>query len=45
MRVDAQRHLQVRGYVGLRLLGQTQVWTPYAGPLRPDCGLAPGALR
>lgn len=31
--------LHLRGYVLVPALGQTQVWTPYAGPLRPDCRL------
>lgn len=29
--------LHLRGYVLVPLLGQTQVWTRYAGALQPDC--------
>ncbi len=37
IRVDARHRLRLRGYVFIPLLGQTQVWTPYRGPLPPDC--------
>lgn len=33
--------LDLHGYVIVPLLGQTQVWTPYTGPLPADCRLAP----
>lgn len=39
LHVDDQGRLQVRGYVGIPLLGRTQVWTPYAGALPADCRL------
>ncbi len=35
--IDTQGRLQLRGYVGIPLLGQTVVWTRYHGRLTPDC--------
>jgi uncharacterized protein (DUF2147 family) len=35
--VDADGRLHLRGYVLLPLLGQTQIWTRYSGPLGGDC--------
>lgn len=32
--------LALRGYVLLPLLGRTQTWTRYAGPLGADCAMA-----
>lgn len=29
--------LHLRGYVLVPLLGKTQIWTRYDGPVRPDC--------
>ena len=31
--------LHLRGYIGLPLFGQTQIWTRYDGDLPPDCHL------
>ena len=31
--------LHLRGYIGLPLLGATQIWTPYAAPVPQDCRL------
>ncbi len=31
--------LRLRGYVVLPLLGQTQVWPPFRGTVRPDCSI------
>lgn len=35
--VDADGNLDMRGYVLLPLLGQTQVWTRFVGPLTAGC--------
>lgn len=37
VRVDARHRLRLRGYVFIPLLGQTQIWTAYRGPLPADC--------
>ena len=37
--LDEAGRLRMRGYVLIPLLGQTQLWTRYAGPLLPDCGM------
>ncbi len=34
---DAQNNLHLRGYIGLPLLGQTQVWQPYNGHILTGC--------
>lgn len=31
--------IHLRGYILFPLLGKTQVWTRYAGSVRPDCGM------
>ncbi|HLY55581.1 MAG TPA: DUF2147 domain-containing protein [Stellaceae bacterium] len=38
--IDRAGNLRVRGFLGLPLLGETQVWRPYAGHLTDSCGLA-----
>ena len=35
------RSLKVHGYIGIPLFGQTQTWTPFTGPVPPDCRLPP----
>lgn len=35
--VDRAGRLHLRGYIGLPLFGQTQIWTPYPGPMPKDC--------
>ena len=38
--VDAAGILHVRGFIGIPLLGYTQIWRPFAGHLTADCGMA-----
>lgn len=37
---DQQGRLYLRGYILIPLLGQTQIWTRYRGPLPADCHLS-----
>lgn len=40
IRLADANDLRLRGYLGIPLLGQTQTWTKYSGPLVPlDCRL------
>jgi len=41
--VPADRTLRLRGYVGIPLLGVTQLWPPFAGTVAPDCHYRPAA--
>ena len=43
MRLDAEHRLHLRGYIGIPLLGRTQVWTPFERPVPESCRL-PAAL-
>ena len=36
--------LELCGYIGLPLFGETQTWTPYDGPLTANCRLAPSQI-
>jgi uncharacterized protein (DUF2147 family) len=39
LRVNEQRQLLLRGYVGLPIFGETQTWSPYNGNLAENCRL------
>jgi uncharacterized protein (DUF2147 family) len=38
--VDSNGNLHLRGFIGIPLLGSTQVWRPFTGRLTGECGLA-----
>jgi uncharacterized protein (DUF2147 family) len=38
--LDDRGSLHVRGYIGVPLLGQTQIWRRYTGRLGPECTIA-----
>jgi uncharacterized protein (DUF2147 family) len=38
--VDENGNLRLRGFIGIPLLGSTQVWRKYTGQLTAECGLA-----
>ncbi len=40
IKLDQDRHLELHGYIGLPIFGQTQTWTPYSGRTLADCHLA-----
>lgn len=40
VRLNARNQLLLRGYVGLPIFGQTQIWTPYHGSLVENCRLS-----
>jgi uncharacterized protein (DUF2147 family) len=39
LRLDPNGDLALRGFLGVPLLGQTQTWTRYDGPVPDDCRL------
>ena len=39
LHVDNDGNLALRGYIGVPLLGQTQIWTRYDGKVPEDCRL------
>lgn len=44
LRLDDQHRLRVRGFIGIPLLGSSQVWTSFAGPVPNDCHMHGGPL-
>ena len=40
MWLDEQRRLHVRGYVGVPLLGRTQIWTPFHAAIGENCRMS-----
>jgi uncharacterized protein (DUF2147 family) len=40
IKLDDDRHLELHGYLGLPIFGQTQTWTAYAGRTLANCKLA-----
>ena len=39
MRLDEQHSLHVRGFIGVPLLGRTQIWTPFHAAIGENCRL------
>lgn len=39
LRLDSEHRLHLRGYVGIPLLGHTQVWTPFERSVPENCRL------
>lgn len=43
--VDGNGNLHLRGFLGVPLLGSTQVWRPFTGQLSADCAIASAAAQ
>jgi uncharacterized protein (DUF2147 family) len=41
LNLDPHGNLALRGFLGIPLLGQTQIWTRYAGKVPDDCRIVP----
>lgn len=39
--IDDSGDLRLRGYIGLPMLGSTQIWTKFTGKRQPDCHFSP----
>jgi uncharacterized protein (DUF2147 family) len=39
LRLDENGNLHLRGFIGIPLLGATQIWRPFTGGLTAGCGL------
>ena len=42
LHLDPRGNLALRGFLGIPLLGHTQTWTRYAGPVPDDCRMQAG---
>ncbi len=42
LHMDAHNNLALRGFLGIPLLGQTQIWTRYSGKVPADCRMQGG---
>jgi uncharacterized protein (DUF2147 family) len=45
LHLDPRGNLALRGFVGLPLLGSTQIWTPFPGDVPADCRMTIGTAR
>jgi uncharacterized protein (DUF2147 family) len=45
LRLDPHHNLALRGFLGVPLLGQTQIWTRYPGEVPADCRLSATTTR
>ena len=45
VRVNPDGRLDLRGYLGIRLFGQTQLWTPFEGAVAADCHFSPAPVE
>jgi uncharacterized protein (DUF2147 family) len=42
--LSSSTQLQLRGYLGLPIFGQTQTWTPYNRPVAANCRIQPSEI-